>query len=433
MNRFTEGDARRLKKVGRNFGGAVLALLLTAGGNAQQQGTDAPMSQRPKTADIPAFPGVGPQEFGDQPPILPSPPVEKAALRVEAIPLSHPTASSVMARTRGYSLKIAGLDWIDTHLELVPGDLVTVSSKGEATLADGRKVTADGVSRGWKDILRNFPDNGSPAGALVGRLGGDPAAVPFVVGTAKELKVATGGELFLRINASSDLTPAGEFSVVLRLAHQAGVVHGQAAAVPMEMFSLPPMLFDNVPRRVEDQEGNPGDMVNFALIGSQEKLEKAFETAGWVRVDNNAKDAVVHGILATLAHKPYLELPMSKLYLFGRPQDFSYARADPIVVAAERHHLRVWRTETTVNGQPVWVGSSTHDVGFETDRRNGDVTHKIDPEIDKERDFLEKSFAAAGDLRSAAYVTPPDALHAATTATGGEFHSDGRIVVLSLR
>ncbi|GAC1422880.1 MAG: hypothetical protein NVSMB62_18970 [Acidobacteriaceae bacterium] len=352
---------------------------------------------------------------------------------MQAIPLDQPTASRLQARKSSYSVRVMGTDWIDTHLELTPGDVVTLSSKGEATLADGRKVTADGASRGWKDMLRQFPDNGSPVGALVARIGSDPAVVPFGVGAEKQLTVASGGELFLRINASTDLAPDGSFVVALKLAQSRTLVHAQAAAGRSEILSLAPTLFDGVPRRVEDQQGKPGDMVNFALIGTEEKLEKAFESAGWVKVDNTAQDAVVHGVLATLAHKPYLELPMSTLYLFGRPQDFSYARADPITVAAERHHLRVWRTDKMVNGRPLWVGSSTHDVGFETDQRNGDVTHKIDPEIDKERDFLQQSFAAAGDLQSAAYVTPPDALRSATTATGGEFHSDGRIVVLDLK
>jgi hypothetical protein len=174
-------------------------------------------------------------------------------------------------------------------------------------------------------------------------------------------------------------------------------------------------------------------MVNFALVGSQEQVTKAFQNAGWVSVDTTKQDAVVHGIVETLQHKAYLEMPMSTLYLFGRQQDLSYARADPIMVAAERHHLRVWKTTETVNGLPVWVGSSTHDVGFEKDQRNNGVTHKIDPEIDKERDFLEQSFAAAGDLQAAAYVTPTDPLRTASTATGGSFQSDGRIVVLILK
>jgi hypothetical protein len=86
-----------------------------------------------------------------------------------------------------------------------------------------------------------------------------------------------------------------------------------------------------------------------------------------------------------------------------------------------------------VNGEEMWVGSATHDNGFEKDQRNGRVTHHIDPNIDEERDFIQQSFAAAGVLAGSAYVTPANPLKTAVTATGGSFHSDGRIVVMLLR
>ena len=92
---------------------------------------------------------------------------------VQAIPLNQPSAARLEARKDNYSLKVTGADWVDTHLIVAPGDTITVTAKGEVTLADGRKVTADGVTRGWKDLLRQFPDNSSPAGALVARIGSD--------------------------------------------------------------------------------------------------------------------------------------------------------------------------------------------------------------------------------------------------------------------
>ena len=67
-------------------------------------------------------------------------------------------------------------------------------------------------------------------------------------------------------------------------------------------------------------------------------------------------------------------------------------------------------------------GAGTHDIGFEWDQRNNGITHKIDPQIDKERDFIEQSFADAGNLQAAAYVTPSNPLRDARTATGGGFH-----------
>ncbi len=195
---------------------------------------------------------------------------------------------------------------------------------------------------------------------------------------------------------------------------------------------LSPALFAEIPRRVGDEQGNPGDMVNFTLIGSEDQVTKAFAAAGWITVDKTTQDAVLHGVLATLQHKAYVEMPMSTLYLFGRPQDMSYARAAPLQVAAIRHHLRVWKTTKMVGGKTMWVGSATYDNGFEQDQRTGGMTHHIDSNIDEERDFIEKSFAAAGVIANAAYVLPENPLRTANTATGGTFQSDGRIVVMEV-
>jgi hypothetical protein len=352
---------------------------------------------------------------------------------VQTIPLEQPTAASLQARKNSLTATVTGSDWVDTQLIVAPGDSLTFTATGNVSLSDGRAVTADGSARGWKDLLRQFPDNSSPVGALVARIGSNAATVPFDIGASKTLEVTSTGDLFLRINVSPDLTATGSYTVGMKLSRKPERATQQAAAEGKLTTAITPAIFAAIPRRVQDQQGNLGDMVNFAMIGSQEQVEKAFQNAGWVRVDTSDQEAVVHGLIETLQHKSYLEVPMSTLYLFKRPQDLSYARADPITVAAERHHLRVWKSPEAVNGKTLWVGSSTHDIGFEKDQRNNGITHKIDPEIDKERDFLEQSFAAAGNLLAAAYVTPSQALTTARTATGGSFQSDGRIVVLTLK
>jgi hypothetical protein len=360
-------------------------------------------------------------------------PVTTGQPPVQTIVLAAPNAASLAARKNSYSTKVSGASWTDTAVVLAPGDHVVFTAKGDVTLADGRKTTADGLPRGWKDLLRQFPDPASPAGALIGRIGSDPAVVPFAIGASKTLDVTTSGELYLRINASSDVAPDGTYDVTLKLSRPPESEKANAASAASFSASLSPAIFANIPRRVQDESKNPGDMVNFAILGTEDQVTKAFANAGWVKVDKTTQDAILHGLLSTLAKQSYTEMPMSTLYLFDRPQDLSYARGDPITVAAIRHHLRVWKTTETVAGKPLWVGSATHDIGFEKDQRNGGVTHKIDPEIDQERDFIEQSFAAAGNLVAAAYVTPANPLRTARTATGGEFHSDGRIVVLDLR
>lgn len=348
------------------------------------------------------------------------------------------SAAAVPAHKQNYEFKVSGGDWIDTGVTLGAGELADFTITGEITLSDGRKTTAEGLTRGWKDLIRQFPLNQASVGALIGRVSDTGASVPFSIGASGQVSMPTTGKLYLRANLSDDLAATGEYKVKVRFSQpQKFKTDVLAAPTTAPVSSLiTPDLFADIPRRVSDSatdNGNPGDMVNFALVGTEQDVQNAYKAAGWGTVDKSVQDAILNGLLATLSREAYTAMPMSTLYLFGRPQDMSFARADPLLVAAERHHLRVWKTNLTVSGRPLWVGSATHDIGFEKDQRTGGVTHKIDPEIDKERDYLLQSFDAAGAFASAAYVTPANAMREARTATGGSFHSDGRIVIMALK
>ena len=338
------------------------------------------------------------------------------------------------AHKKSYDFTLKDSQWLDTGVSLAAGEVLKFAAAGEFSLGDLRAVGPDGVERGFRDLLRNFPLNSAKTGELIGRVSDMGASVPFAIGAQSDVTMPTSGRLFLRINASDDLAGTGEFKVKVNFPASAKAVPGGRITTGVEVSSLvSPETFEDIPRRVSDKAGHHGDMVNYALIGTQTQVEAAFKAAGWVVVDKSVEDAVLHGLLATLSHEAYTEMPMSTLYLFGRPQDLSFARGDPLKVAMERHHLRVWKTDRMVGGAPLWVGSATHDVGFETDQRNGDVTHKIDPKVDGERDYLLQSFDAAGMFSSAAYVTPEGPLREAQTATGGSFSSDGRILVMALK
>src|SRR5258708_29559118 len=125
-------------------------------------------------------------------------------------------------------------------------------------------------------------------------------------------------------------------------------------------------------------------------------------------------------------------MPMSELQLFGRAQDFGYAQADPLRVVASRHHFRIWKAPFDLQGQTVWAGAGTHDIGFDRDQRNGKLTHKIDPDVDGERDYIRDSLGQTGLVAKTDYMTPSDPILTAKTAHGEEFHSDGRTLIVYL-
>jgi len=228
----------------------------------------------------------------------------------------------------------------------------------------------------------------------------------------------------------------GSFQVTIEVV-SAGVSGAAAAAVggPAEsrIVGITSALLDEIPRRVSDQQRNPGDMVNILILGTEDQVVKAFTTAGWVHVDSSVQETVLSGLVESLEKKDYLTMPMSTLYLFNRAQDYGFAHAEPVRVAMSRNHLRVWKSPYTAEGKQVWCVAATHDIGFERDQRNNGLTHKIDPAIDGEREYVNGTLAATGLVAARDHVTPSNPLTEAKTATGGSFHSDGRILVLVLR
>lgn len=173
--------------------------------------------------------------------------------------------------------------------------------------------------------------------------------------------------------------------------------------------------------------------MNFILVGSEQRVKAAYQAAGWVTVDKDAKDALLKGALATFSKQAYVTLPMSQLQLFGRSQDYGYAQGDPVRVVASRHHFRIWKAPFTLGGTTVWAGAGTHDIGFDRDQRNNHITHKIDPNTDLERDYIGESLKQTGMVVKTEYLTPTDPVLKAKTAHGEEFSSDGRTLIIYLQ
>lgn len=341
---------------------------------------------------------------------------------------SSPAASAPSQnRLLNYRVQVAGKEqWTDTKIDLVPGDRVEFTSTGNVTFM-GKNCSPEGLARGWADLVKSLPVNDAGNCTLIGRIGDPDHAVPFAIGSKKQVDVRSAGRLYLGVNQTSRDTTTGEYEVAVSI-----VPAKETGPAATTKTVLDPKLFTQIPRRVVDQQGNEGDAVNFLIIGPKQQLEAAFREAGWVVADRDVKDAVFNAALKSTTKQVYLEMPMSQLYMFHRPQDYGYARTEPVQVVASRHHLRIWKSPFEVDGQPLWVGACTHDIGFERDQRNNGVTHKIDPEIDKEREYLAGTLNATGLIAESSYTMPPNPITEASTATGGSFHSDGRILVLRL-
>lgn len=323
--------------------------------------------------------------------------------------------------------------WLDSGIDVQAREHVVLTATGQLRYADAKEDNGpEGLDRGFKDLLRMLPFNDAGRGALLGRIGDQDVAQTFLVGAKRDVLAPAPGRLSLGINQTTSDTGDGTYVVRIEIY---GPVDSSAHAGVKRVTSLPGIdksLFSKIPRRVVDKNSNPGDMVNFLILGSEADMKRILTTAGWVQVDADVKDTVLRGILGSLSKEAYLTMPMSQLYLFGRPQDYGWAHAEPISVVRSRHHLRLWKAPFEVKGETLWVGAATHDIGFERDQRNDGITHKIDPDIDLERDYVEKTLTSTGLVAEVSHFLPDNPLKEAKTATGGTFHSNGLVLVLRL-
>jgi hypothetical protein len=146
-------------------------------------------------------------------------------------------------------------------------------------------------------------------------------------------------------------------------------------------------------------DGIPGDPMNVGIVGDKTELLRAMNDAGWVAADPITLKSSIAISASVVLDRPDADAPVSPLYYDGRKQDLAFEK--PIGTSADRrNHVRFWEVlETGAEGRPVWLGSATMDAGVTLSRDTGQVTHRIAPDVDAERDLL------IGDLVSAKVVT----------------------------
>jgi len=206
--------------------------------------------------------------------------------------------------------------WTDTGIDVVVGETLVVESDGQVKYQT-KFASPQGLQRSWMDLTRSLPVNAAGASSLIGRVGDGDSAIPFAIGSKKEASVRRAGRLFLGLNQAANESSEGSFHAKVQ------VLPAAAHAASEKKIEVPPAVLQQIPRRIGDLQGNPGDMVNFMIIGSEEALKKTYEDGGWMLADKDKKLAVAHALFSTLSKDAYLAMPMSQLYLFGRVQDLA--------------------------------------------------------------------------------------------------------------
>ena len=128
-----------------------------------------------------------------------------------------------------------------------------------------------------------------------------------------------------------------------------------------------------------------------------------------------------------LLESQYCYSPVSPLYLGGREQDFALQRAR--MSLNQRLHLRLWATGIRFEGQPVWIGQVSRDIGVRFTLKTWNLTtHQIEPDVDEARDYVLDNLLGTGRVARFGFVAGVQAALAAEprrNLTGDPYFTDG--------
>ena len=117
---------------------------------------------------------------------------------------------------------------------------------------------------------------------------------------------------------------------------------------------------------------------------------------------------------AYLLDQSYPTAPITPMFWNSYVNDFGFEKPTASNKIRERHHVRFWKTNyKTNNGDFLYIGTTSLDAGIKWF-----VTHKINPNIDAEREYL------LNDLMKAVKIETVDKIQFVDPKIGQNFTGD---------
>lgn len=176
--------------------------------------------------------------------------------------------------------------------------------------------------------------------------------------------------------------------------------------------------------------GRSSDFTNVLLVGSRDQIATAFAAAGWTQANPGSFRERISWIRAVAERRGDDDAPMSELLLNGAEPDMSWQKG--LNDVSKRHHIRMWKEADTWHGREMWMGAATRDIDFAYLRPGGTLTHRIDEDVDQERDKVAYDLAFTSCADPLDWTDRADIPRSARNATGDPIVTDGRIVVEEL-
>jgi hypothetical protein len=175
-----------------------------------------------------------------------------------------------------------------------------------------------------------------------------------------------------------------------------------------------------------------GDPINIILVGNEDDIFSAFFDRQWDLAEEVDFASSWKETRSFLFGTSFRHAPASSLYVFGRQQDVTIQK--PRATIEARDHVRLWRAPMRFEGKPVWVGQVSRDIGVRFTLATWNLaTHRIDPHVDHNREYLVQDLFRSHMVTKVGYVRGGEVGTLASprkNLTGDPYITDGLRAVL---
>ena len=175
--------------------------------------------------------------------------------------------------------------------------------------------------------------------------------------------------------------------------------------------------------------------VNFIFIGKNEDIFSALIRRGWDVTEPYSDKWKKINKKEYFSSSLFRTTPMGNFYLFDRIQDVSLqkSRRRDKDTLRQRNEMRMWLAPITFNGENVWLGSTTRDIGTDVDKFKDFLTKKIDPDLNETRAFLAEDMIVSQSVNKIGFIgmmEPSNAENPNLNTRNQQWWSDGIVLVL---
>lgn len=203
----------------------------------------------------------------------------------------------------------------------------------------------------------------------------------------------------------------------------------EAPALNPRIVKDQPKSFETLPARNIGKFNRPADPLNMIFVGSEQNVVAALESAGWTRIPVPISESFFRGLEELWkGHQLRSFPPMSDFRVLGRVQDMNWVQV--VIPIEKRHHFRLWRTGLySEDGREVWWGSGNFDLSV----RYRDLSHRPDPDMNMERDYVGQTLEGSPLVRSMKLLPLPQIPLKGENAHGYPFFTDGKALIVELK